>query len=977
MSGTLSEGAVVQNRYRVVRHIGQGGMGSVYEAFDERLANRVALKQTLLKSDRMKRAFEREAQILARMRHIALPRVIDHFTDEGGQFLVMEFVPGEDLATLLEKQNEPFPIVRVLTWADQLLDALTYLHTQPVPVIHRDIKPQNLKLVPGDQIVLLDFGLAKGALSYHTQTTSGQSLFGYTPQYAPLEQIESTGTDERSDFYSLAATLYCMMTGAPPPGAMMRAGALVKGRPDPLRPAHEIFSDVPPAVSNVLLKAMAIDNESRPSSALDMRKQLRAARPTSLPPLPPLVERDDVHQTKFLPSEQTTLPDESSVGTDEDRTMISDALPNTSQRGARKGFVWLIAGGGVIGVMLLAALAWFASSYLIGQSAAQTTATETAAAAALNQEATTTAHAATTEAATVAAAKQQTATALSQAETATAFTVEQQTAATQTAEALQQAQAATAMATQLTAIAAEESTRVGLHLPPGALGTATSLYDPERERLVLDNGYDQNIVTIMGSGALRASHTEKGIERTWARDLDYAMSGYGYVLGDMEVLRQNTELFLQYVGMAGAEQGVVPEVINADGPVVNTPGQGAWDSMPNLIQAVYAYVAKTGDREFYRQHRESLQNVGIWIKGLDNDNNALPDEGNIYPYGYYNSINNNVMHTYALAKFYTAFNQLAELEDYTGFDGSEWSTYATKMRTAFHRPFSEGGYWKDEMAWPIAWRTAEGESIDILETFGVFEALRSGLIAPSDGARYDTLMDALAEQLPNLIDDPTPMRLTLEGYPEWVLREVVRGEPWKLNASSPWIVGIAAPAYAQANKRDAASTLMRAYADMVTKHEGRVVRLMAGANTPNGPGDDGGRGVAWDSAAWFLAVYGGHYGITMTPAALVVEPAPFETLPADGVTNLSYQGALVQLSLDAAQQTYHIQADRATLVVLRPLAGSSAVQVNGGTLQEEIRMVLQPGQEYDVVSSDKPIEPPAATPPDSLTGISNTHPGVQ
>ena len=121
-----------------------------------------------------------------------------------------------------------------MTWADQLLDALDYLHTQDPQIVHRDIKPQNLKLTSRGQIILLDFGLAKGQAGEISRVTTAASIFGYTPNYAPLEQIQGLGTDTRSDLYSLGATLYHLMTGVKPPDALTRAAALVNGQPDPL-----------------------------------------------------------------------------------------------------------------------------------------------------------------------------------------------------------------------------------------------------------------------------------------------------------------------------------------------------------------------------------------------------------------------------------------------------------------------------------------------------------------------------------------------------------------------------------------------------------------------------------------------------------------------------------------------------------------------------------------------------------------------
>ncbi len=244
----LSAGTRVQGRYRIVHLIGQGTMGAVYKAVDEHLSQTVALKQTASRGEPFKRAFEREARILAGLRHPVLPIVTDYFVEEHAQYMVMDFYPGQDLAALLKQRGEPFRVEHVLQWADQVLHALEYMHRQNPPIIHRDIKPQNLKLTPEGQIVLLDFGLAKGnpilaphdyerpmvrdKLSLVAQGTEEEQsedesdvLFGFTRQYAALEQIQGIGADPRSDVYTLAATFYHLLAGSPPDDAIKRLQA--------------------------------------------------------------------------------------------------------------------------------------------------------------------------------------------------------------------------------------------------------------------------------------------------------------------------------------------------------------------------------------------------------------------------------------------------------------------------------------------------------------------------------------------------------------------------------------------------------------------------------------------------------------------------------------------------------------------------------------------------------------------------------
>jgi serine/threonine protein kinase len=270
----IEAGKVLQGRYRVERQIGQGGMGAVFIATDERFGSTVAIKETFFTDDKFRKAFEREARLLNSLRHPALPRVSDHFIEGNGQFIVMEFIDGDDLSEQLESEGKVFAVEDVLGWAEQLLDALEYLHAQEMPVIHRDIKPQNLKLNSRGQIILLDFGLAKGNTTSAESATAAKSVFGYSRNYASLEQIQGTGTDPRSDLYSLASTLYHLLTGVPPADALTRAMNVLSDKPDPLIEANQIRAEIPAGVSRLLYEAMALNAEQRPSSAKEMRAML-------------------------------------------------------------------------------------------------------------------------------------------------------------------------------------------------------------------------------------------------------------------------------------------------------------------------------------------------------------------------------------------------------------------------------------------------------------------------------------------------------------------------------------------------------------------------------------------------------------------------------------------------------------------------------------------------------------------------------
>src|SRR5438034_8346473 len=202
----LAPDTILQSRYRVIQHLGNGGMGAVYEAVDLRLGHTVALKQTLTSDEELWKQFEREARLMARLNHPVLPCVSDYFTEGNRAFFVMQFIEGNDLARILEQQPGPLPRNLVVAWADQLLDALIYLHTRDRQIIHRDIKPHNLKITSNGQIALLDFGLAKAQSADLSGGNSSSSIFGYTRRYSPLEQIQDQGTTPQSDIYALGAT---------------------------------------------------------------------------------------------------------------------------------------------------------------------------------------------------------------------------------------------------------------------------------------------------------------------------------------------------------------------------------------------------------------------------------------------------------------------------------------------------------------------------------------------------------------------------------------------------------------------------------------------------------------------------------------------------------------------------------------------------------------------------------------------------
>ncbi|MGB9632483.1 MAG: WD40 repeat domain-containing serine/threonine protein kinase [Chloroflexaceae bacterium] len=245
--------------YEVVRDLGHGSFGAVYEAVDTRNPQRrVAIKETFEAPS--VRGFQREFEALANLRHPNLPRYYEMFEADGCGYLVMEFVPGQSLDEILTRQKGPLSEQLVVAYAEQLCDLLSYLHSQHPPIIHRDIKPHNIRVTPEGQVKLVDFGLFKQGVQRTRKTLHGLG----TLEYMPLEQFDwSGGTDQRSDIYSLGATLYHLLTNRYPLSAPRRMSSVR----DPLKPPHKVNRRVSPQVSQAIMRAMARFPQERYPSA--------------------------------------------------------------------------------------------------------------------------------------------------------------------------------------------------------------------------------------------------------------------------------------------------------------------------------------------------------------------------------------------------------------------------------------------------------------------------------------------------------------------------------------------------------------------------------------------------------------------------------------------------------------------------------------------------------------------------------------
>ena len=268
---SLEPNTVLNNRYRILEQLGRGGMGAVYRAHDANLDVEVAVKENFFVSEESARQFQREAHLLFELRHPALPRVIDHFiAEDQGQYLVMDYIEGDDADQLLKLNEGPLEEGLVIPWGLQILDALKYLHSSKPPVIHRDIKPSNIKIATAGRAILVDFGLAKEYDSTKSTTVGAKA---YTPGFAPPEQYGQGRTDHRTDVYAFGATLYNLLTNTVPADGLQRAMAQAR-----LVPVREINPEVSPHVAAAIERATQVKPEERFDSADTFERALLSAR---------------------------------------------------------------------------------------------------------------------------------------------------------------------------------------------------------------------------------------------------------------------------------------------------------------------------------------------------------------------------------------------------------------------------------------------------------------------------------------------------------------------------------------------------------------------------------------------------------------------------------------------------------------------------------------------------------------------------
>jgi serine/threonine protein kinase len=262
----LDPGVILNQRYRILSILGQGGMGAVYHAIDLNLGVDVALKENLYLSEEFARQFKREAAILATIKHSNLPRVSDHFEIKGqGQYLVMDYMDGEDLRIRMDR-NGVLTDSETVSIGAAICDALDYLHSRQPAIIHRDLKPGNIRIAADGHISLVDFGLAKLDMGEQETTTGARAM---TPGYSPPEQYGTARTDTRSDIYSLGATLYASLSGCAPEDSLSIATGYAQ-----LTSLRNLNPIVPKKLALVIERAMEIHPEDRYQSALELKKAL-------------------------------------------------------------------------------------------------------------------------------------------------------------------------------------------------------------------------------------------------------------------------------------------------------------------------------------------------------------------------------------------------------------------------------------------------------------------------------------------------------------------------------------------------------------------------------------------------------------------------------------------------------------------------------------------------------------------------------
>jgi len=273
----LAPGAELMGRFRVIQRIGGGGFGTVYLVEDlvvnEQLVLKILSPQLSLDPNMIRR-FVQELKLTRRISHPNVIRIYDLVDLEGAHAISMEFFGGDDLGAVL-REHGPLSPSRAMHIAEQTLEGLAAAHA--AGILHRDIKPANLLVGEGDVVKIVDFGLASMGHSPHSRLTQSGILVG-TPEYISPEQITGGDIDTRCDLYSLGVVLYEAMSGQQPFSGANAVNVLFQHLEATVPPLSSVAAGIPPAVNDLVMKAMSRMVGDRPASAQAMLEMVRAAR---------------------------------------------------------------------------------------------------------------------------------------------------------------------------------------------------------------------------------------------------------------------------------------------------------------------------------------------------------------------------------------------------------------------------------------------------------------------------------------------------------------------------------------------------------------------------------------------------------------------------------------------------------------------------------------------------------------------------
>jgi serine/threonine protein kinase len=352
----LSQGQIVNNRYRVVKALAQGGFGVVYRVWDISLNHTCALKENKESGEEYIAQFQQEAIFLSNLNHPHLPRVTDYFILPGeGQYLVMDFIEGDDLQGMLGKAGTALDERKAMPWILDVCDALIYMHTQNPPIIHRDIKPANIRITSDGNAMLVDFGIAK---RYDPNLRTVSAARAVSAGYSPYEQYGQGRTDARSDVYALGATVYALLTGQEPADSLARATGVPLADPRTLNPR------ISPGVGAAILKAMELQPDKRFQTMAELRAQLAGnpagrAAAEKIPSGP----HQDLYQPASFQAPASTMPE--AYRPQPMETGFTPGMTNTNDTGVKNKSCILLGGVGagvlvVLGVVIAIIVVIFA-----------------------------------------------------------------------------------------------------------------------------------------------------------------------------------------------------------------------------------------------------------------------------------------------------------------------------------------------------------------------------------------------------------------------------------------------------------------------------------------------------------------------------------------------------------------------------------------------------------------------------------------